>query len=443
MRSAQSAPQSVPAHPSATSCPSGHQGITDGVNPRGVVRCRLNATVLLCGMLAVSLTGCASTGSGLCLSGKCSPCSEAECATADCVAAEGCDPSGCDSKDGRDKGCRRGCDEDEVSACQIAACCDVPRELRKTSLPDYRIEIPDILLIEAVHNLRPADAIINAGEPLIVQVNRTIPIGQQETRVGQQFKQINGIYVIGTDGYLNLGPEYGKVLAAEQNLEEIQRRVETHLQRILTDPQVLVTLPNPQNKQVVAGQHLVRMDGTVGLGIYGSVYVNGMTRDEAKRTVELHLAQHIHNPQVSLDVLAYNSKKYYVVVDGGGAGEQVVPLPSTGNETVLDAIASIQGLPSVASKADIWIARPAPGCSTDQILPVEWNAIVQGAQTETNYQVLPGDRVYVKADKMIAFSTHMAKFTAPFERLFGFALLGNGTVRTFQLGRSAFGQGGI
>lgn len=442
MRSAQSTPQSVPVPPPADSCSNERQGVTDGMNPRGLIRCRLNATILLCGMLTVSLTGCASTG-GLCLSGKCSPCSDGECATADCAEAEGCDTSGCDSKGRRDKGCRRGCDEDEVSACQIAACCDVPRELRKTSLPDYRIEIPDILLIEAVHNLRPADAIINAGEPLIVQVNRTIPIGQQESRVGQQFKQINGIYVIGTDGYLNLGPEYGKVLAAEQNLEEIQRRVETHLQRILTDPQVLVTLPNPQNKQVVAGQHLVRMDGTVGLGIYGSVYVNGMTRDEAKRTVELHLAQHIHNPQVSLDVLAYNSKKYYVVVDGGGAGEQVVPLPSTGNETVLDAIASIQGLPSVASKADIWIARPAPGCSTDQILPVEWNAIVQGAQTETNYQVLPGDRVYVKADKMIAFSTHMAKFTAPFERLFGFALLGNGTVRTFQLGRSAFGQGGI
>ena len=38
---------------------------------------------------------------------------------------------------------------------------------------------------------------------------------------------------------------------------------------------------------------------------------------------------------------------------------------------VLDAIANIQGLPSVASKADIWVARPAPGCSTDQVLPVE------------------------------------------------------------------------
>ncbi len=413
---------------------------TAGLNPVQGMRCRLNYAILSAGLIVASLSGCATTGNGVC-----SSCPSRECA------AEGCSTSG-------RAGCERGisgrlcaakgriCGDDEeceVTACQIASACNVPRELRKVSLPEYRIEIPDILLIEAVHNLRPADAVISAGEPLIVQVNRTIPVGQQENRVSRQFKEINGVYVIGTDGYVNLGPEYGKVLVAEENLDEIQRRVESHLQRILTDPQVLVTLPNPQNKQVVAGQHLVRMDGTVGLGIYGSVYVNGMTRDEARLAVEQHLAQHIHQPQVSLDVLAYNSKKYYVVVDGGGAGEQVVPLPSTGNETVLDAIASIQGLPSVASKADIWVARPAPGCSSHQVLPVEWNAIVQGAQTEPTYQVLPGDRIYVKADKMVAFSTHMAKFTAPFERLFGFALLGNGAVRTFQLGRSAFGQGGI
>lgn len=397
-----------------------------GLNPLSVSTCRPKCALLLSGLLTVMFSGCAVTSS--CSSNECPSCPP----PSDC-----CQSDNCSTNQG---GCKL-CGDDKPSACQIAAACDVPRELRKTALPSYQIEIPDILLIEAVHNLRPPHAPIHAGEPLFVQVNRTIPVGQQEPSVAQQFKQINNVYVIGTDGYLNLGPEYGKVLAAEQTLEEIQRRVEAHLQRILTNPQVLVTLPNPQNEQVIAGQHLVRSDGTVGLGIYGSVYVNGMTRDQARCAVERHLSQHIHHPRVSLDVLAYNSKKYYVVVDGGGAGEQVVPLPSTGNETVLDAIASIQGLPSVASKANIWVARPAPGCSTDQILPVKWNAIVQGAQTETNYQVFPGDRIYVKADKLIALDTAVAKVTAPLERILGFTLLGNGTVQTLRLGEAAFNQG--
>ncbi len=152
---------------------------------------------------------------------------------------------------------------------------NVPRELRKTTLPEYIIEPPDVLLIEAVNNIRPEYAPIHAGEALLVQVNRTIPYGQQEDPVAQQFKQINGIFVIGADGYLNLGPEYGKVLVAEQPLPEIQSRVENHLRQILTNPQVLVTLPRPENSQYVAGPHLVRPDGTVGWGFMAAFMSRG------------------------------------------------------------------------------------------------------------------------------------------------------------------------
>lgn len=318
-------------------------------------------------------------------------------------------------------------------ACEFNGLSDVPRELRKVSLPEYMIEPPDVLLIEAVNNLRPAFAPVRAGESLIVQVNRTIPIGQVEDPVSAQFKQINGVYVIGTDGYLNLGPEYGKVLVADQPLEEIQRRVDDHLRQILTAPQVMVTLPMPQNKQFVAGPHLVRPDGTVGLGVYGSVYVTGMTLQQARNAIEQHLSQHIHRPEVSVDVLAYNSKVYYVITDGGGAGEQVYRIPTTGNETVLDAIAGVNGLPTVASKASIWIARPTPDSGMpDQVLKVDWNAIAQGAQTSTNYQMLPGDRLYVKASPLITMDTKLAKFTAPIERLLGFTILGNGAARSIQ-----------
>lgn len=318
-------------------------------------------------------------------------------------------------------------------ACEFNGLSDVPRELRKVSLPEYMIEPPDVLLIEAVNNLRPAFAPVRAGESLIVQVNRTIPIGQVEDPVSAQFKQINGVYVIGTDGYLNLGPEYGKVLVADQPLDEIQRRVDDHLRQILTAPQVMVTLPMPQNKQFVAGPHLVRPDGTVGLGVYGSVYVTGMTLQQARNAIEQHLSQHIHRPEVSVDVLAYNSKVYYVITDGGGAGEQVYRIPTTGNETVLDAIAGVNGLPTVASKASIWIARPTPDSGMpDQVLKVDWNAIAQGAQTSTNYQMLPGDRLYVKASPLITMDTKLAKFTAPIERLLGFTILGNGAARSIQ-----------
>ena len=132
-----------------------------------------------------------------------------------------------------------------------------------------------------------------------------------------------------------------------------------------------------------------------------------------------------------MDVFSYNSKVYYVITEGAGNGDNIVRLPVTGNETVLDAISQINGLSRVSSK-DIWIARPAPsGVGCEQILPVDIEAIMKGGITATNYQVMPGDRVFIAQDSMVAFDTMLGKVTAPFERILGFSLLGATTVQTF------------
>ena len=188
-----------------------------------------------------------------------------------------------------------------------------PHEVREDLLSDYRIEPPDVLLIELAENLRPTHATISAGELLIVQVNRAKRSTEDENLTSQQFDTIDGKYIVATDGYLNLGPEYGKVEVAGQPLAEIQRLVEVHLKRLLKSPQVVVNLANPNTKQQIAGQHLVSPDGTVGLGIYGGCFVAEMTLLEAKGAIERHLQQHIHNPRVSVDV----SK---AIPDSGGAG---------------------------------------------------------------------------------------------------------------------------
>lgn len=316
--------------------------------------------------------------------------------------------------------------------CAGGSGCNVPRELQKVSLHEYRIEPPDVLLIEAANNLRPANDPIGAGEVLVIQSDLSFPVDETDGAVAQQFSMIDGPYVIGMDGYINLGPQYGKVLASGQPLAVIQDRVEKHLNRILENPKVLVTLPDPSAKQKVAGQHLVRPDGTVGLGIYGGVYVAGMTLAEARMAIERHLKQHMHDPEVSVDVLGYNSKSYYVIADGGGAGNRVYKLPSTGNETVLDAIAQIRGLPTVSNAGRIWVARPTSDpCKADQVLHVDWDAISMGGDVSTNYQLFPGDRLYVQSDPWIRFDTNLSKITAPIERVLGFTILGAGAVRSF------------
>ena len=161
------------------------------------------------------------------------------------------------------------------------------------------------------------------------------------------------------------------------------------------------------------------------------VYVAGLTIDEAKQAIEEQLKNYLEAPLVSVDVFAYNSKVYYVITEGAGIGDTLVRVPITGNETVLDAMAQVNGLSRLSSK-NIWIARPAPGgVNCDQVLPVNWNEITKGAATATNYQVLPGDRIFIAEDKMVALDTFLDKATNPFERVFGFGLLSAQGIQLF------------
>lgn len=272
----------------------------------------------------------------------------------------------------------------------------------------------------------------------------TIPVDPLDPDVSKQFKVINGPYPIQTDGMIDLGPEYGQVIVAGLSLPQARIQIEQHLKTTLVSQQVYVNVAADQAKQHIAGEHLVRPDGTVSLGVYGSAYVAGMTLEQTKATLKRHLATQIYRPEINVDVLAYNSKIYYVITDGAGAGEQVFRFPCTGNETILDALSQINGLPAVASKKHIWIARPAPPeLGHDQVLQVDWDGIVRRGQTATNFQVLPGDRIYVRADHMVSFDTCVAKFISPFERIFGWTILGNGTVRALQGSGAAGGGGGV
>ncbi|MEX0641558.1 MAG: polysaccharide biosynthesis/export family protein [Pirellulales bacterium] len=301
----------------------------------------------------------------------------------------------------------------------------VPRELMKTTLADYVIEPPDVLSIEAIsliprspYKLRPFDAVTVIATGVTDEANIS----------GQYVVQPNGsIQVIPPGGTGPLAAQLAAVPAVGKTVEEVQQ----HLLNILTpaykQPQVWVTLGQLAAQQQIVGEHLVAPDGKVNLGTYGRVRLVGMTIEEARVAIEAHLGQYLEDPQIALDVLGYNSKVYYVVTQGAGQGDHVVILPAKGNETVLDAIGQIQGLSSNQSTR-MWIARPGKNnCRGDQVLPVDWLAVTQRGDSDTNYQLLPGDRLYVSEDKLVAIDTKLGKLISPMERILGFTALATQT----------------
>jgi polysaccharide biosynthesis/export protein len=307
---------------------------------------------------------------------------------------------------------------------EIAAA-PAPKELNKVSLPTYVIEPPDVLLIDAVRIVPKPPYKVGPLDSLVINATGILPNDP-----------VTGIYTVDPDGTINLGINYRTVKIVGLTLEGAKDALEKHFKALnYKEPKVVVALAQTGALQQIRGDHLVRPDGTVGLGTYGSVYVTGMTLTEARAAIEAHLAKYLEKPDVAVDVYAYNSKVYYVITDGGGYGEQVARFPITGNETVLDALSQINGLPAVASKKEIWVARPSPAenCGgTEQVLPVDWCAITRRGITATNYQVLPGDRIYVKADSLIAIDNALAKVLAPVERALGITLLGSGAVNSIR-----------
>jgi polysaccharide export outer membrane protein len=193
--------------------------------------------------------------------------------------------------------------------------------------------------------------------------------------------------------------------------------------------EVLEALPG----RPITGERLVRPNGTITLGFYGDVYVNGLTITEVKEKVIIHLRQFLTdealglvgadrdgNPikiapadsdRVFVDVSAYNSQVYYVQGDVNAPGR----LPIVGNETVLDAVNYAGGLAPTASIPNVRLVRPAPpGACCAEILPVNLAAIIQQGDTTTNYQLMPGDRLYVYRDPIVRATIFLDRLAAPF-----------------------------
>jgi protein involved in polysaccharide export with SLBB domain/beta-lactamase regulating signal transducer with metallopeptidase domain len=259
-----------------------------------------------------------------------------------------------------------------------------PTELTKVSLPNYIIEPPDVLLIEGIKLAPKGPQEIETQDVLQIVVLGTSPE-----------RPIASHYLVEANGKVSLGPGYGKVKLAGLTAQEAEKAIEKQLLRELDAVEVSVSVFQKSGQQHVSGEHLVGPDGTVNLGVYGQVYVAGKTVPQAREAVENRLSQFFEKPRVSLDVFVYNSKFYYVIVERPGKGDQVNRMPVSGTETVLDAIAQIGGLES-ASLRQIWISRPTEkGVGADQTLPVDFEAITRKGATETNYQLLPGDRLFI------------------------------------------------
>ncbi len=142
----------------------------------------------------------------------------------------------------------------------------------------------------------------------------------------------------------------------------------------------------------IPADQMVKIDGTIDLGGFGRIIVAGMTVEQIENLVIERIESLTGKRNaVNVQLLESNAAVYYVLGSVSSPGAY----PLVGRETVLDAILRAGGLNGTASPCDIVLSRPTGPCECRVVMPICYRQITQMGDTTTNFQIQPGDRIYV------------------------------------------------
>jgi polysaccharide biosynthesis/export protein len=201
---------------------------------------------------------------------------------------------------------------------------------------------------------------------------------------------------------LTFFPERHNMLESTRTLRDqttipsnIPRELDKHvLPTYLVEPGdvLLVTVSDLDSTIRLPGDQPVLPDGTISLGRYGRPVVAGRSIEEIEAIVgALVKGKNGGTPPVSVRLVSRQSKVFYVLGEVNAPGA----FPLSGRETVLDGIIAAGGMTDRASRKDIVLTRPTRPNECRIVLPVCYREIVQLGDTTTNYQLAPGDRIFV------------------------------------------------
>ncbi len=134
---------------------------------------------------------------------------------------------------------------------------------------------------------------------------------------------------------------------------------------------------------------VVRPDGAISFPLIGEIRATGKTAVQLKEEMEGKLVRYVPELVLSLDVRQVNSLIIYVIGKVNSPGRQVV----NANINVLQALATAAGLNPFAKRNRIKIYRQQNGKT--EILPFEYDEVVDGKRLEQNIRLQRGDVVVV------------------------------------------------
>lgn len=129
----------------------------------------------------------------------------------------------------------------------------------------------------------------------------------------------------------------------------------------------------------------VQSDGKIYPPMIDGVKAAGHTTADVREALKGAFGAYIKDPQVSVEILRFESQKFYVL---GHVGQPTV-LPVDGNTTLLDGIARAGGIRETGDIEGAYVIR------SGKLLPVSLGDILLRGDTSRNVAMQHGDMVYV------------------------------------------------
>ena len=135
------------------------------------------------------------------------------------------------------------------------------------------------------------------------------------------------------------------------------------------------------------GVHMIRPDGKITMPFIGDVVAAGLAPTELSTSIREKLKKYIVDPDVSVQVNAINSKRYYLQGEVNRPGEAKLLVPTK----VLEALVNAGGFKDFANQKKIVIMR-----LSGERLNFNYKDVIKGKKMEQNIYLKPGDIIIVK-----------------------------------------------
>ncbi len=140
----------------------------------------------------------------------------------------------------------------------------------------------------------------------------------------------------------------------------------------------------------------VSEEGKISLPLLGEIQVEGLTKTELeKRLSQLLEEKYLQNPQVTVFIKEYQSKRVFML----GAVKEPGPYELLGRQTLLQMISQAGGLTSDAGDEIMVIRQLQDG--TNESFRILMDDLILKGDTNLNISLEPNDIVNIPADKAV------------------------------------------